>query len=173
MIDPHLQCIQINVKYYKAMELLMASTEKRVKIKENTIKYLLFCLYAWYTFKSVRWSPSMCPNRAFASSAAFWASLGRTKQLGTKEKIGYHRQRRSTVGQQMHRERRDDTICFMREYWETATIGISTYLEILWCMPTGGMDPRQESCWWQPKQTHTFNHTHADTCVQLNYELYA
>ena len=43
----------------------------------------IFCLKAWYTFNSVKWSPSMWANRNFESSAAFRASFGRTKHCGT------------------------------------------------------------------------------------------
>uniref|UniRef100_A0A0A9A8T8 Pre-mRNA-splicing factor ATP-dependent RNA helicase n=1 Tax=Arundo donax TaxID=35708 RepID=A0A0A9A8T8_ARUDO len=44
-------------------------------------------MYAWYTFKRVRWSLSMWPNRAFVSPAAFRASLGWRKQLGARGRI--------------------------------------------------------------------------------------
>ncbi len=39
-----------------------------------------------YTLRKVRWSPSMCENRALASSAALAASFGRMKHGGTYQR---------------------------------------------------------------------------------------
>lgn len=41
------------------------------------------CLYAWYAFSIVRWSPSTCANCALASSAKRSYPLGRMKHCCT------------------------------------------------------------------------------------------
>ena len=99
----------------------------------------------------------MCPNLAFASSAAFCASLGRTKQLGTKER-NWLSQRRPKEGQLMHR---DETTPFSSwENTENYSYLHQHLLRILWCMPTRGMEPRKDSCWCLPNRTHTTDSFH-------------
>lgn len=69
----------------------------------------LLCLKAWQTLSRVRWSPSMWANLILASSAAFLASLGRTKHCGTKQDGGRGKKSRIQPIQQPSRQHQPPT----------------------------------------------------------------
>ena len=95
-----------------------------------------------------------------------WPSVGRTKQLGTKER-NWLSQRRSTEGQQMHR---GETTPFSSRDWENTEklqLSASAFTRHPMVHANEGMEPREDSCWWLPNRTFSTKriHAHLSTCV--------